>query len=261
MKLLTFSLIIAAVALSGTAFPSDASNNDHKWIAPKATDVRSPCPGLNTLANHGYLPRSGKKISIPMILDAADKGFNMAADAVLVAAKFGLLSGNDPTTLDLDALKLHNLIEHDASLSRNDVALGDNLRFNETIFSTLAKSNPGVDFYNATSAGHVQHDRLAISLATNPNITNTPKETLVRSRESAFYLSVMGDPLTGIAPKKFVQIFFREERLPIAEGWKRPTTRISVETLNPIESLVQEVSDWTFTQRCEDLVLGPDLII
>jgi hypothetical protein len=30
----------------------------------------------------------------------------MAADAVLIAAKFGLLSGNDPTTLDLDALKL-----------------------------------------------------------------------------------------------------------------------------------------------------------
>ncbi|KAJ7769966.1 hypothetical protein B0H16DRAFT_1776968, partial [Mycena metata] len=54
-----------------------------------------------------------------------------------------------------------------------DFALGDNLHFNETIFSTLLNSNPGVDYYNATSAGQVQHDRLAISLATNPNITNT----------------------------------------------------------------------------------------
>lgn len=24
-----------------------------------AGDVRGPCPGLNTLANHGYLPRNG----------------------------------------------------------------------------------------------------------------------------------------------------------------------------------------------------------
>jgi hypothetical protein len=30
----------------------------------------------------------------------------MGPDAVLVAAKFGLLSGNAVTTLDLDALKL-----------------------------------------------------------------------------------------------------------------------------------------------------------
>ena len=25
----------------------------HPWIAPALTDMRGPCPGLNTLANHG----------------------------------------------------------------------------------------------------------------------------------------------------------------------------------------------------------------
>jgi hypothetical protein len=59
-----------------------------------------------------------------------------------------------------------------------------------------------VDYYNATSAGQVQHERIAISLATNPNVTNTAKEFLIRCREAASYLSVMGDPLTGVAPKK-----------------------------------------------------------
>ncbi|KAJ7099305.1 Cloroperoxidase [Mycena belliarum] len=258
MKFLNSSLILAAVALSNA---SETSLNSHRWIAPKATDLRSPCPGLNTLANHGYLPRNGRNVSIPMMLKAAIDGFNVGPDSILQAAKFGLLSGDDPTTLNLDALRLHNLIEHDASLSRGDFDLGDNLHFNETIFKTLADSNPGVDYYNATSAGQVQHDRLAISLATNPNITNTPKEFAVRTRESALYLSVMGNPLTGVAPKKFVQIFFREERLPIAEGWKRPSTTITAETMDPIQNIVFEVSNWTFTQRCEDLVLGPDLVI
>jgi hypothetical protein len=98
-------------------------------------------------------------------------------------------------------------------LSRGDFSLGDNLQFNETIFSTLADSNPGVNYYNTTSAGQVQHDRLAISLATNPNITNTVKETQQRSGASAFYLSVMGDPITGIAPKKYVYLLHNADEL------------------------------------------------
>ncbi|KAJ7493571.1 Chloroperoxidase, partial [Mycena latifolia] len=218
-------------------------------------------PSSSSLANHGYLPRSGKNITIPMILDAAVDGFNVGPDAILQAAKFGLLSGDDPISLNLDALKLHNLVEHDASISRNDFAVGDNLHFNETVFSTLANANPGVDFYNTTSAGLVQRDRLANSIAINPNVTNTRKEFLLRSRESALYLSIMGDPATAVAPKKFVQIFFREERLPIAEGWIRPKTLITADSLKPAEVIIITTSNWTQTQACEPLVIGPNLTL
>lgn len=31
----------------------------YKFRAPKKTDSRGPCPGLNLLANYGYLPRDG----------------------------------------------------------------------------------------------------------------------------------------------------------------------------------------------------------
>jgi hypothetical protein len=31
----------------------------HAWKAPGKTDQRGPCPGLNALANHGYLPHNG----------------------------------------------------------------------------------------------------------------------------------------------------------------------------------------------------------
>jgi hypothetical protein len=64
---------------------------NHPWIAPKATDVRGPCPGLNTsvlfrffytivlteryitcsLANHGFLPRNGRNLTISTVLQAA----------------------------------------------------------------------------------------------------------------------------------------------------------------------------------------------
>ncbi|KAJ7613715.1 Cloroperoxidase [Mycena polygramma] len=260
MQLIHFALVFAAVtAVKG--FPNQLDSNNHKWIGPTATDVRSPCPGLNTLANHGYLPRNGKNISIPMLLNAAAEGFNVQPEAILVAAKMGLLSGNDHTTLNLDGLALHGLIESDASLSRGDFALGDNLHFNETIFATLAAANPGVDYYNTTSAAQVQDIRLADSIATNPNVTNTAKELLFRTGASTLYLSVMGDPLTGVAPKNFVQIFFREERMPIAEGWKRSNTPITGESTGKIQDTIIASSEWNQTQTCEPLVLGPNAVV
>ncbi|KAJ7432419.1 Chloroperoxidase [Mycena galericulata] len=244
MKTITLFLVVAAVtttdALSPSLAPLDPGGN-HDWIEPTATDVRSPCPGLNTLANHGYLPRTGKNISIPMILNAASDAFNINADTILPFAKFGLLSGNEDVSLTLDALKLHGLLEHDASISRGDAALGDNLHFNETLFTVLADANPGVDYYNVTSAGQVMHARLADSLANNPNVTSTPKELILRSGESAVYLSVMGDPLTGVAKKE-------EERLPVAEGWKKPATTITAQTNQALANQIIQVANDSPTQ-------------
>ncbi|KAF7350772.1 hypothetical protein MSAN_01638400 [Mycena sanguinolenta] len=257
MALSILSGFLVALSISQCA----ALYDSHEWIAPTASDVRSPCPGLNTLANHGYLPRSGMNISVTDILDAAVAGFNIGPDAIIQAAKVGLLSGDAPTTMNLDALKLHNLVEHDASISRNDFALGDNLHFNETVFSTLANANPGVDFYNGTSAGQVMQARLADSLARNVNVTNTHKEFAVRTRESAFYLSIFNDTRTGVTPKNFVQIFFREERLPIAEGWTRPETTITADSMVPVERIIQSAAMWTATQPCEPLVIGPTITI
>ncbi|KAJ7785105.1 Cloroperoxidase [Mycena maculata] len=217
-------------------------------------DCKSPPKFFRSLANHGYLPRDGMNISIPMILQAAMDGFNVGPNPIIFAAKVGLLSGDAFPTMDLDALKLHNLIEHDASISRNDLAVtGDNLQFNETIFTTLANPNPGVDYYNGTSAAQVQNTRLTISLTTNPNITNTRKEIIMRTLESSLYLSVMGNALT--------EIFFREERMPIAEGWKRSNITITADTLNPIESEIILASNWTQTQACEDFVIGPGIVL
>ncbi|KAJ7076977.1 Chloroperoxidase, partial [Mycena belliarum] len=215
------------------------------------------------LANHGYLPHNGRNFTVPQLMDAALDAFNLDWATILVAAKFALLASEDHTSFQeirLDALALHNLIEHDASISRNDFGdgSGDNVHFNETVFATLANSNPGKAYYEPFSSGVVQRDRLAHSVATNPLLVNTEKEFKLRSRETALYLSIFGDPTTGIAPKKFVNIFFREERLPIEEGWRKPSVLITDATLNPLSRIIQNASEWTEQAvRCEPLILGP----
>ncbi|KAJ6554803.1 hypothetical protein B0H19DRAFT_891715, partial [Mycena capillaripes] len=81
------------------------------------------------------------------------------------------------------------------------------------------------------------------------NRPNMPQDFALRTIESALYLSVMGNPLTGIALKEVVQIFFRKERMPI-EGWTRPTTRITRASLNALGAVIVANANWTATQGC-----------
>ncbi|KAJ6498203.1 hypothetical protein DFH09DRAFT_1103274 [Mycena vulgaris] len=220
-----------------------------KIQASATTDVPR-LPSLNA--------RPGGMRNVPAP-DAIQAGFNLDWAPTLVVGKFGLLSAENHTSfnrLSLGALSLHNLIEHDASISRNDFGdgIGDNVHFNETTFSILANANPGMDYYNTTAAGQVQRDRLAHSVTTNPFVVNTGKEFKLRSRESALYLSIFGDPLTGVAPKKY-------EHLPIAEGWKKPKTLITVETLTPLERVIRAAFERNATTSCEPLILGPSLAL
>ncbi|KAK7052963.1 hypothetical protein VNI00_004283 [Paramarasmius palmivorus] len=213
---------------------------------------------MNLLANHGFLPRNGKNITIPIVLQAAVDGFNLENDAISTAAKAALLSSKMHDQFTINDIKLHNMLEHDGSISRADYALGDNAAFNESLYAVTARSNPGVSYYNGTSAGLAFRERHEHSLAHNPNITNTIKEFQVKTREAAFYLAIMGNATTGEAPKKFVDIFFREERLPLEEGWRRPDL-ISSESLNRIGVDVATAFQWPGPdpERCPWIVIAP----
>lgn len=43
-------------------FPDNLADRLGKYQAPGPSDSRGPCPGLNTLANHGLINRNGKNI-------------------------------------------------------------------------------------------------------------------------------------------------------------------------------------------------------
>ncbi|KAJ8087932.1 hypothetical protein PM082_013483 [Marasmius tenuissimus] len=184
--------------------PPFAGGWENCFEAPNATDARGPCPGMNTLANHGFLPRGGRNITVSIALKAAQDAFNVQRDVLITAAKLAVLSSPLDDQFALTDIVLHGNFEHDAFLSRFDEELGDPLAFSEQIYTVLADSNPGVDYYNVTSGGQIQRIRTEQSRANNPNFRNTVKEFLFRSTESSFYLAVFGDPFTGVAPKELL---------------------------------------------------------
>ncbi|KAF5392129.1 hypothetical protein D9757_003190 [Collybiopsis confluens] len=212
------------------------------------------------LANHGFLPRNGSNITIPVVLQAINgeslfplvlrvllmtRGFNFEPIGITVAtSKVALLTTDAEDSFSLSDLALHGTLEHDVSVSRNDFALGDNLHFNATVFATLNDSNPGFDFYNATSAARVLEQRLEEDKIVNPNLINTAKEFSIREIEAAFYLSTMGNVTSGVAPKKFVQVLFTEERLPLEEGWTPSEILIGEENFGNLLALIDNQTTW-----------------
>jgi len=79
----------------------------------------SPCPGLNVLANHGWLRRSGKDIDLPAIQSATDAVYNFGPDVLIEVFQqvvtFNLSTTGNPSTFNLEDLKTHDTIEIDGS--------------------------------------------------------------------------------------------------------------------------------------------------
>lgn len=82
--------------------------------------VRGPCPGLNTLANHGFLPHSGQNISRDDLISGMLAGVNqdesISGGLFNILVQLGLSSNNTlNSTFSLLDLGNHNVLEHDAS--------------------------------------------------------------------------------------------------------------------------------------------------
>lgn len=83
-----------AGALPATPPPFDAKSQriditgSHKFVAPGPSDARGECPGLNAMANHGYLPHNGVA-TIQQFVDATTSVFGMGADLATFLATYG----------------------------------------------------------------------------------------------------------------------------------------------------------------------------
>jgi hypothetical protein len=90
---------------------------------------RSPCPFLNTAANHKILPYDGKNIRVEVFQRLLKKVgtpsllIKVLGDQIIKVAKLNAdKDPNHPTdAIDLADLNPHGLIEHDLSMSRLDV--------------------------------------------------------------------------------------------------------------------------------------------
>ncbi|KAF1988475.1 Cloroperoxidase [Aulographum hederae CBS 113979] len=113
----------------GQVVPKGCPGHNLSWPdyePPTEGDSRSACPMLNAMANHNILPHSGKNISFRDLNTTIRQTFNFASSFCFFVPTFSarfLGRSYWTDTFDLAELSLHNAIEHDASLTRQDAAL------------------------------------------------------------------------------------------------------------------------------------------
>ncbi|KAI0970363.1 hypothetical protein F4678DRAFT_480584 [Xylaria arbuscula] len=122
-----------------------SNTGDHAFVPPGGSDQRGPCPGLNAMANHGYIPHNGVA-TIAEFISGTMKAFGMGADLATLLTIYGAIFDGDltsysiggpaPSLLGLGSLLgepqglsgSHNKYEGDASPVHGDLyQYGNNL--------------------------------------------------------------------------------------------------------------------------------------
>ncbi|KAI1463053.1 Cloroperoxidase [Daldinia caldariorum] len=223
-----------ALAAFGSVLAIDV-NCPVPWNPPGPDDVRGPCPFLNTLANHGFLPHSGKDIDRDTLVKGVNKGVGF--EPAVVSNLFDLAISTNPepnaTTFSLDNLIRHNILEHDASLryfNRQDAFFGRADILNQAVFNETRSHWTG-DIIDMQIAVNALLARVETSKAMNPDFTLSFRASNFIFAENAAFIMVLGDRETMTVDKARVEYVFQNERFPYELGWTTPATLTADELL------------------------------
>jgi hypothetical protein len=231
MRVLSITFVFAPITLAATT----AFEDFHYSFGSAATgDARSPCPALNTLANHGILNRTGRSLSQDVIVNALASTYNVDKTMGKALASAAILQLGKGGLLDLDALSKHGVIEHDASLTRFDAIQGDNHSLQPSLLAAMLADTPGDSMTSADFAVTRQRREAESLKAGSPKLDL--KTRTLAGGESALALQAMGSKgADGVlsAPKEKLKTWFGEEQLPA--GY-RPANAIGLVSTAKISS-------------------------
>ncbi|KAJ5779131.1 hypothetical protein N7457_006851 [Penicillium paradoxum] len=218
-------------------------------------DQRGPCPGLNALANHGYIPRSGV-VSFVHVIAAINKVYGMGIDLATILALMGTVWTGDPISLEPSfsiggpdtgvhnllnnvggvlgepqgLIGSHNFIEADSSNTRDDLYVTGN--------SWTLNMDKFMAWYNMSSDGTYDMDLMAErakirfdqTVHTNPDFYFGPVTGLIARNAGYIFAGRLfrnhshENPegvLTKTHLRNFYGIYGEEHNLTYREGWER----------------------------------------
>ncbi|GIZ39139.1 hypothetical protein CKM354_000253000 [Cercospora kikuchii] len=153
----------------------------NRFIAPGNGDQRGPCPGLNAMANHGYLPRNGIA-SIEQFTEGTRRVFGMAPDLGGFLARYGAIVDGNGTHWSIGGRPRtgisgsHNNYETDSSPCRADLnQYGSNGELILSQFRNLYNRQSGASAnYNLEVLRAFRKDRYQESINKNPYFAYLP---------------------------------------------------------------------------------------
>ncbi|KAK4236148.1 heme-thiolate peroxidase [Achaetomium macrosporum] len=210
-----------------------------EWHPPRPNDFRGPCPMMNTLANHGILPRNGRNITREAVIKGMKQGLNFDPALATIMFDQAVIANPEPnaTFFTLDHLNRHNVLEHDASLSRTDAFFGSNHVFNQTIFDQTRRYWPE-PVITTTHMANAKIARQIDSKAFNPTYRFTDAVEHFSLGEMAAPFIAFGDLENATVNRTLVEYFFQNERLPTELGWRVRDRVVSVKAILRISDMI-----------------------
>lgn len=169
---------------------------------------------MNTLANHGYLPRDGRNITKDTAVVALKDGLNFEESLGELMWERAIIANpeSNATFFTLGHLNRHNVLEHDASLSRSDAYFGNNHMFNQSVFDASTKYWTESTITAAMMANSKIY-RQVESRAFNPEYAfDSSVEDFSIGEVSAPFVA-FGDVANGLVERDLVLYFFGESVL------------------------------------------------
>ncbi|CAI7791322.1 unnamed protein product [Closterium sp. NIES-54] len=201
----SFALTKFIAALAALLAPSTTALKLGAYVPPPdPTTSRGPCPGFNTMANHGVFPRDGSAIPRDRIVAAFSKfySFSPAMSNAILDSAFAKGVGNPAAqTIDLVQLRAHNKIEHDVSLVRDDSFLGNNYLVNVTLFNEMLSFSATKKFITLGEIGRFRKHRFESCKKNDPELSFDTNRQDVALSEAAALAGVFGGRVRAYAPR------------------------------------------------------------
>jgi Peroxidase, family 2 len=206
--------------------PSSPTVHDtHTWIPRRDGDSRSPCPALNTMANHGLLPRDGNGITLFSLTRSVRDTYHLTWPLALFLGLTGFVLLKIWWKVDLHDYAEHNRVEHDASLVHEDAPLGPKPTFAPTEPDTLLLNL----FFKDSADGRVltiadiARARVRREAIYKPGTVSFTYKALALGEIS---MAVAAFGAGEAIPLDHLRTWLEEERFPV--GWVKPKKRVSL---------------------------------
>ncbi|RCI10023.1 hypothetical protein L249_8645 [Ophiocordyceps polyrhachis-furcata BCC 54312] len=211
--------------------PNDPRFRVHRRGMPSDKISRSPCPGMNSLANHNFLPFDAQNVNLTSLVVATFQGLGLSPETSCIIVLGGLARADLPADANfpLEAIGTPPwAIEHDASWSRLDTEEAkakklNNRDFNDEIWTLALKQMEACDKKDGEVSieclGRSKADIIKRAHRLPFGINYNPSAAAIGAVEAARTYLTLGNGEEGLE-LKYVKAFFEEERLPWKEGWR-----------------------------------------
>ncbi|KAI9088037.1 hypothetical protein DFS34DRAFT_480947 [Phlyctochytrium arcticum] len=190
---------------------------------------------LNTLANHGMLPRDGRNLTAWDFADTLKTYLNLEWKFWWVVAQTTIetVKAQDPVIVDLNDINFYNGIQHG-----NDKGWGDHFtRRNASLVEQLMALSETVDGVATLSYKSMAQARLLREYQSEkwgaPPLQGNHEDTVATASKKFLAVDQAGIPLlllsdpvpgqtekTGVVSTERLSHFFMKEELPFVTGWK-----------------------------------------